>query len=174
MQPLIEELTCTLNRLHEIIDRPVFISTCREYWDEIGQNVLRFLEDRKEFVHGTKVQQFLFLFNDQMAHLHHICNNCSVTMLMSFKIAQEENHLYNVTVDEPLQLGGIAEVPPVVILNTTNANNAGATYETTSNVVFDACDAKATDSGVMQHKLTTYQACPLTYKKVVASHTLLL
>nr|GEY23236.1 hypothetical protein [Tanacetum cinerariifolium] len=32
-----------------------------EYWDEMGQNVLRFLEDRKEIAHGIKVQQLLFL-----------------------------------------------------------------------------------------------------------------
>nr|GEW43404.1 hypothetical protein [Tanacetum cinerariifolium] len=43
-----EELTSTMNRLHEILDRAVFISTCREYWDEMGQDVLRFLEDWKD------------------------------------------------------------------------------------------------------------------------------
>nr|GEW95332.1 hypothetical protein [Tanacetum cinerariifolium] len=48
MQPLIEELTSKMNRLHEILDRAVFISTCREYWDEMGHDVLRFLEDWKD------------------------------------------------------------------------------------------------------------------------------
>nr|GEY63093.1 hypothetical protein [Tanacetum cinerariifolium] len=43
-----EELTSTMNRLHEILDRAVFISTYREYWDEMGQDVLRFLEDWKD------------------------------------------------------------------------------------------------------------------------------
>ncbi|GJZ46192.1 hypothetical protein Tco_0593788 [Tanacetum coccineum] len=57
---------------------------------------------------------------------------------------------------QPLQLGGTVEVPPVVVLNTAKANNAGAISETTSNVAFDACNATTTDSGVMQHTLTTY------------------
>ncbi|GJU85007.1 hypothetical protein Tco_1292553 [Tanacetum coccineum] len=55
--------------------------------------------------------------------------------------------------------GGTTEVPPPVVLNTGKANNVGATSETTSNVSFDACDATTADSGVMQHTLTTYQAC---------------
>nr|GEW30906.1 hypothetical protein [Tanacetum cinerariifolium] len=60
---------------------------------------------------------------------------------------------------QPLQLGGIAEVPPAVVLNTANAYITGATYKTTSNVVFDACSATTTDSGVIQHTLRTYHAC---------------
>ncbi|GKE06318.1 hypothetical protein Tco_1398336, partial [Tanacetum coccineum] len=55
--------------------------------------------------------------------------------------------------------GGTTNVPPPVVLNTGKTNNAGATSETTSNVAFDACDATTADSGVMQHTLTTYQAC---------------
>ncbi|KAM7514512.1 hypothetical protein LguiA_004095 [Lonicera macranthoides] len=48
MQPLTEQLTSTINHLHTIFETHVFISTCRGYWDRMGQDVLSFLENRKE------------------------------------------------------------------------------------------------------------------------------
>lgn len=48
MQPLKEQLTSTMNHLHTIFETHVFISICRGYWDRIGQDVLSFLENRKE------------------------------------------------------------------------------------------------------------------------------
>ncbi|KAL4566068.1 hypothetical protein LXL04_030178 [Taraxacum kok-saghyz] len=48
MQPLTEQLTNTINHLHSIFETHVFIATCRGYWDRMGQDVLSFLENRKE------------------------------------------------------------------------------------------------------------------------------
>ncbi|XP_057550627.1 uncharacterized protein LOC130828680 [Amaranthus tricolor] len=48
MQPLKEQLTSTMNHLHAIFESHVFIAICRGYWDRIGQDVLKFLENRKE------------------------------------------------------------------------------------------------------------------------------
>ncbi|PWA52563.1 hypothetical protein CTI12_AA453550 [Artemisia annua] len=48
MQPLTEQLTSTVNHLHTIFETHVFIAICRGYWDRMGQDVLSFLENRKE------------------------------------------------------------------------------------------------------------------------------
>ncbi|CAK9148987.1 unnamed protein product [Ilex paraguariensis] len=48
IQPLKEQLTNTINHLHTIFESHVFIATCRGYWDRMGQDVLSFLENRKE------------------------------------------------------------------------------------------------------------------------------
>nr|GEV89586.1 retrovirus-related Pol polyprotein from transposon TNT 1-94 [Tanacetum cinerariifolium] len=78
-------------------------------------------------------------------------------------ITLEENHMYNVAAHE---LNGTTEVPPAVVLNTTNATSAGATSDTPLKVAFDACNTTTTtDSWVMQHTLTTYQ--PVTMEEFV-------
>lgn len=48
MQPLTEQLTNTINHLHTIFETHVFVASCRGYWDRMGQDVLSFLENRKE------------------------------------------------------------------------------------------------------------------------------
>nr|GEZ79699.1 hypothetical protein [Tanacetum cinerariifolium] len=48
MEPLIEQLKNTMNHLHKILETPVFITTCREYWDRMGQDVVSFLAKRKD------------------------------------------------------------------------------------------------------------------------------
>ncbi|KAK4801554.1 hypothetical protein SAY86_022041 [Trapa natans] len=48
MQPLREQLTASINHLHTIFETQVFIALCRGYWDRMGQDVLSFLESRKE------------------------------------------------------------------------------------------------------------------------------
>ncbi|XP_024968890.1 uncharacterized protein LOC112508492 [Cynara cardunculus var. scolymus] len=48
MQPLTEQLTNTVTHLHTIFETHVFIATCRGYWDRMGQDILNFLENRKE------------------------------------------------------------------------------------------------------------------------------
>ncbi|KAI3972579.1 hypothetical protein MKX01_019237 [Papaver californicum] len=48
MQPLKEQITSTMNHLHNIFDTLVFVAICRGYWDRMGQDVLSFLENRKE------------------------------------------------------------------------------------------------------------------------------
>ncbi|XP_057490269.1 uncharacterized protein LOC130776172 [Actinidia eriantha] len=48
MQSLKDQLTSTVNHLHTVFENHVFISICRGYWDRMGQDVLSFLENRKE------------------------------------------------------------------------------------------------------------------------------
>ncbi|KAJ0694111.1 hypothetical protein HanPI659440_Chr15g0605101 [Helianthus annuus] len=48
MQSLTEQLMNTVNHLHTIFETHVFIAVCRGYWDRMGQDVLSFLENRKE------------------------------------------------------------------------------------------------------------------------------
>ncbi|XVE55589.1 hypothetical protein DITRI_Ditri03aG0171200 [Diplodiscus trichospermus] len=48
MQPLQEQLKSTINHLHTVFETQVFIAICRWYWDRMGQDVLSFLENRKE------------------------------------------------------------------------------------------------------------------------------
>ncbi|GAV66816.1 hypothetical protein CFOL_v3_10326 [Cephalotus follicularis] len=48
MQPLKDQLTNTVNHLHTVFENHVFIAICRGYWDRMGQDVLSFLESRKE------------------------------------------------------------------------------------------------------------------------------
>ncbi|KAK4747499.1 hypothetical protein SAY87_014085 [Trapa incisa] len=48
MQPLREQLTAAINHLHTIFETQVFVALCRGYWDRMGQDVLSFLESRKE------------------------------------------------------------------------------------------------------------------------------
>ncbi|VFQ79021.1 unnamed protein product [Cuscuta campestris] len=48
MQPLKEQLTTTINHLYSILGPTVFVALCRGYWDRMGQDVLGFLESRKE------------------------------------------------------------------------------------------------------------------------------
>lgn len=48
MQPLKDQLVNSINHLHSIFETHVFIACCRGYWDKMGQDVLSFLESRKE------------------------------------------------------------------------------------------------------------------------------
>ncbi|XP_059637232.1 uncharacterized protein LOC132279312 [Cornus florida] len=48
MQPLKDQLKDTMNHLHTVFETHVFIGICRGYWDRMGQDVLSFLENRKE------------------------------------------------------------------------------------------------------------------------------
>ncbi|KAM1014194.1 hypothetical protein EV1_043720 [Malus domestica] len=48
MQLLKDQLTTTVNHLHTVFGTHVFIAICRGYWDRMGQDVLSFLENRKE------------------------------------------------------------------------------------------------------------------------------
>ncbi|KAH7293968.1 hypothetical protein KP509_28G050300 [Ceratopteris richardii] len=48
MQPLSSQLTDTINHLHDVFSVRVFVAICRGYWDRMGQDVLQFLETRKE------------------------------------------------------------------------------------------------------------------------------
>ncbi|KAL3514254.1 hypothetical protein ACH5RR_026971 [Cinchona calisaya] len=48
MQPLKDHLASSINHLHSIFESHVFIACCRGYWDKMGQDILTFLESRKE------------------------------------------------------------------------------------------------------------------------------
>ncbi|KAK4274158.1 hypothetical protein QN277_017432 [Acacia crassicarpa] len=48
MQPLKEQLIDTISHVHSIFETAVFIAICRGYWDRMGQEILSFLENRKE------------------------------------------------------------------------------------------------------------------------------
>ncbi|KAJ7958937.1 Pesticidal crystal cry8Ba protein [Quillaja saponaria] len=48
MQPLKDQLANTISHLHTIFQTQVFIAICRGYWDRMGQEVLSFMENRKE------------------------------------------------------------------------------------------------------------------------------
>ncbi|GFP85845.1 hypothetical protein PHJA_000728300 [Phtheirospermum japonicum] len=48
MQPLKELLSSIIDQLHAVFETQVFVIVCRGFWDRMGQDVLKFLEDRKE------------------------------------------------------------------------------------------------------------------------------
>ncbi|CBI18702.3 unnamed protein product, partial [Vitis vinifera] len=48
MQPLKDLLTKTIDHLYTVFEVHVFIAICRCYWDRMGQDVLSFLENRRE------------------------------------------------------------------------------------------------------------------------------
>ncbi|XP_031492844.1 uncharacterized protein LOC116259261 [Nymphaea colorata] len=48
MQPLKAQLVDTIDHLHGVFESHVFLAICRGYWDRMGQDVLSFLENRKE------------------------------------------------------------------------------------------------------------------------------
>ncbi|KAI4321112.1 hypothetical protein MLD38_034532 [Melastoma candidum] len=48
MQPLKKQVATTMNQLHRLFETLVFVSLCRGYWDRMGQEMLSFLENRKE------------------------------------------------------------------------------------------------------------------------------
>ncbi|GKV09465.1 hypothetical protein SLEP1_g20962 [Rubroshorea leprosula] len=48
MQALKDQLINMINHLHTVFETNVFIAICRWYWDRMGQDVLSFLENRKE------------------------------------------------------------------------------------------------------------------------------
>ncbi|KAJ8748210.1 hypothetical protein K2173_000618 [Erythroxylum novogranatense] len=48
MRLLSSQLVESISNLHEVFTTPIFVATCRGFWDKMGQIVLKFLEDRKE------------------------------------------------------------------------------------------------------------------------------
>ncbi|KAJ1699717.1 hypothetical protein LUZ63_008229 [Rhynchospora breviuscula] len=48
MQPLKEQLKEMINQLNKIFETQLFISVCRGFWERMGQDILSFLEHRKE------------------------------------------------------------------------------------------------------------------------------
>ncbi|KAF8729856.1 hypothetical protein HU200_017314 [Digitaria exilis] len=48
MQPLKDQLIEAINHVHKVSEVHVFVAICRGLWDRMGQEVLSFLENRKE------------------------------------------------------------------------------------------------------------------------------
>ncbi|XP_072981230.1 uncharacterized protein [Typha angustifolia] len=48
MQPLRDLLIETINHLHTVFEVDVFVAVCRGFWDRMGQDVLSFLENKRE------------------------------------------------------------------------------------------------------------------------------
>ncbi|KAJ6829490.1 uncharacterized protein M6B38_357610 [Iris pallida] len=48
MQSLKDQLIQSINHLHTVFEVHVFVALCRLFWDRMGQDVLNFLENRKE------------------------------------------------------------------------------------------------------------------------------
>ncbi|PON38807.1 pesticidal crystal cry8Ba protein [Parasponia andersonii] len=48
MQPLKDLLVKTIHHLDTVVEPPVFIQICREFWERMGQDILHLLEDGKE------------------------------------------------------------------------------------------------------------------------------
>ncbi|KAG8642828.1 hypothetical protein MANES_12G127600v8 [Manihot esculenta] len=48
MQPLKDLVIKTINHLHSVVEPHVFIAICRGFWDRMGQEILRFLQNRGE------------------------------------------------------------------------------------------------------------------------------
>uniref|UniRef100_A0A7N0UPJ1 Pesticidal crystal cry8Ba protein n=1 Tax=Kalanchoe fedtschenkoi TaxID=63787 RepID=A0A7N0UPJ1_KALFE len=74
MQPLTDQLTSTISHLHAVFENQVFSAICRGFWDRIGQEVLSFLENRKEnssWYKGSRVAVSVLddTFASQMQHL---------------------------------------------------------------------------------------------------------
>lgn len=66
MQPLSVQLLDTINHLHDVFTPRVFVAICRGYWDRMGQNVLHFLENRKENRSWYKGSYFALLILDDI------------------------------------------------------------------------------------------------------------
>ncbi|KAF9601577.1 hypothetical protein IFM89_020433 [Coptis chinensis] len=58
MQPLKDQISTTIDRLHTVFGMHVFVAICRGYWNRMGQDVLGFLENRKDnrvWYKGSKI-----------------------------------------------------------------------------------------------------------------------
>lgn len=74
MQPLKDLLTNTIDHLHSVFETHVFISVCRGFWDQMGQDILRFLEHKKEnrsWYNGSRIAVSIVddIFASQMQQL---------------------------------------------------------------------------------------------------------
>ncbi|KAJ4714529.1 Pesticidal crystal cry8Ba protein [Melia azedarach] len=58
MQPLKDLLIKTMEHLHTVVEPHVFILICRSFWDQMGKDVLNFLENKKEHRSWYKSSRF--------------------------------------------------------------------------------------------------------------------
>ncbi|KAH9712772.1 hypothetical protein KPL71_020147 [Citrus sinensis] len=74
MQPLKDLLIKTMDRLHTVVEPHVFILICRIFWDQMGKDVLNFLENKREHRSWYKSSRFAVsilddIFASQMQQL---------------------------------------------------------------------------------------------------------
>lgn len=74
MQPLKDLLIKTMDHLHTVVEPHVFILICRIFWDQMGKDVLNFLENKKEHKSWYKSSRFAVsilddIFASQMQQL---------------------------------------------------------------------------------------------------------
>lgn len=74
MQPLKDLLVKTIDNLYSVFEPHVFIAICRGFWDRMGQDILRFLEDRKDnksWYKGSRISASILdeIFASQMQQL---------------------------------------------------------------------------------------------------------
>ncbi|KAL9464001.1 hypothetical protein AB3S75_001743 [Citrus x aurantiifolia] len=74
MQPLKDLLIKTMDHLHTVVEPHVFILICRIFWDQMGKDVLNFLENKREHRSWYKSSRFAVsilddIFASQMQQL---------------------------------------------------------------------------------------------------------
>ncbi|XP_065876247.1 uncharacterized protein [Euphorbia lathyris] len=74
MQPLKDLLIKTIDHLHLVVEPHVFIAICRGFWDRMGQEILQFLQNRKEnrsWYKGSRIALSILddIFASQMQQL---------------------------------------------------------------------------------------------------------
>ncbi|KAE8718175.1 Ribosomal protein L10 family protein isoform 2 [Hibiscus syriacus] len=66
MQPLKELLINMIENLHSVFEPHVFITVCRNFWDRMGQDVLHFMENRRENMSWYKGPRIAILVLDEI------------------------------------------------------------------------------------------------------------
>ncbi|WCJ31964.1 hypothetical protein M5689_013412 [Euphorbia peplus] len=74
MQPLKDLLIKTIDNLQSVVEPHVFIAICRGFWDRMGQEILQFLQNRKEnrsWYKGSRIALSILddIFASQMQQL---------------------------------------------------------------------------------------------------------
>ncbi|XVF59087.1 hypothetical protein PTKIN_Ptkin07bG0246700 [Pterospermum kingtungense] len=77
MQPLKDLLVQTIENLHSVFEPHVFITFCRHFWDRMGQDVLHFLENRRENMSWYKGLRIAISILDEIfaSHMQKLLGN---------------------------------------------------------------------------------------------------
>ncbi|XP_039058576.1 uncharacterized protein LOC120202173 [Hibiscus syriacus] len=75
LQPLKDLLINMIENLHSVFESHVFVTVCRNFWDRMGQDVLHFMENRRENMSWYKALRIAIsvldeIFGAQMQKLH--------------------------------------------------------------------------------------------------------
>ncbi|KDP29750.1 hypothetical protein JCGZ_18685 [Jatropha curcas] len=74
MQPVKDLMVKTIDNLHSVVEPHVFVAICRGFWDRMGQEILRILQNRKEnrsWYKGSRIAVSILddIFASQMQQL---------------------------------------------------------------------------------------------------------